>query len=258
MHRWLLAATMLLVVATWQARTPVVPMATNAAGQGVQCRVPIASAGPLSVAQGAVNLPPFRLEGGAQLTPRAALRVDAVVLGNRRYRFGREADYSPLDLALGWGPMADPAVHGQLGIRQSGRWYHFRWGADGPPIPAAEIISFSSNMHMIPSSPTVARRLLALNDGDRVAFGGWLVDLATPDGLAWRTSLSRTDSGDGACEIVYVCDVRVLPLSARGGRAQPGQEDAGQGDAHAHPLVRSRGSVEQQHVEHEGHQRLQQ
>jgi len=33
---------------------------------------------------------------------------------------------------------------------------------------------------------------------------GFLVDASRGDGWRWRTSMSRDDTGDGACELVYV------------------------------------------------------
>jgi len=36
------------------------------------------------------------------------------------------------------------------------------------------------------------------------AIRGYLVDVTGPRGFAWRTSLTRDDTGAGACEIVYV------------------------------------------------------
>ena len=67
-------------------------------------------------------------------------------------RFDREADYAPTDLALGWGRMTEDAVVARLDIRQSGRWYRYRWQGD-PPIPLAEIVRSSANMHMVPPTP---------------------------------------------------------------------------------------------------------
>ncbi|WP_051282547.1 hypothetical protein [Silanimonas lenta] len=164
---------------------------------------------------------PVQRDGGAlpapfpidqhRLTPRAAFAVQATVLGTERYRFDRGAALSPVDFALGWGRMADPAVHGPLAIRQSGRWYHYRWGPEGPPIPLPEIIRSSSNLHLIPADKAVERALLRIGAGQRVRLAGWLVDVDGEDGFVWRTSLSREDSGDGACEIVYVCEVATLP-----------------------------------------------
>jgi len=33
---------------------------------------------------------------------------------------------------------------------------------------------------------------------------GYLISIRGEDGWHWRSSLSRTDSGDGACEVVWV------------------------------------------------------
>ncbi|GAB3729982.1 hypothetical protein GCM10028794_04870 [Silanimonas algicola] len=195
----------------WQSRTPAVATARDVNGAPAACVVPRIGAAPTPVQLGAApTMPPFLL-GDHRTTPRAGFAVEATVLGVERYRLGREAAVSPLDLALGWGPMADPANYEALDISQSGRWYHYRWGPEGPPLPLETIIASSSNMHMIPANSAIAKRLDALDEGHRVRLTGWLVDIETPDGYRWSTSLRRDDSGDGACEIVYVCEVTVLP-----------------------------------------------
>lgn len=175
------------------------------------CALPRLPASDSPVQQDGGALPaPFPIDQH-RLTPRAAFAVQATVLGTERYRFDRGSTVSPVDFALGWGRMADPAVHGSLAIHQSGRWYHYRWGPEGPPIPLPEIIRSSSNMHLIPADEAVARTLLRIGAGQRVRLAGWLVDVEGEDGYVWRTSLSREDSGNGACEIVYVCEVATLP-----------------------------------------------
>ncbi len=194
------------IVVLWQTRAPTIGTALDAQGRPLMCRPPGMNAREQPVQNEGVQLAPFQLEQH-KITPRAAFAVEATVLGAERYRFGREAEISPLDLALGWGRMANPAVYDALDVSQSGRWYRYRWGAEGPPIPLEEIISSSSNMHMIPATPQVAEALLDIRPGERVALAGWLVDVDTAEGFRWRTSLRRDDSGDGACEIVYVCEV---------------------------------------------------
>ena len=119
---------------------------------------------------------------------------------------GREADLSPTDLALGWGPMREEAVVSRLDISQSNRWYHYRW-RDAPPIAVDQMVRSSANMHMIPANATVAKALGRVERGDRVRIDGWLVQADAPDGWRWRSSLSREDSGGGACEVVYVCSI---------------------------------------------------
>ncbi len=35
-------------------------------------------------------------------------------------------------------------------------------------------------------------------------MSGYLVDVRGPNGFRWNTSLSRNDTGDGACEIMWI------------------------------------------------------
>jgi hypothetical protein len=151
------------------------------------------------------GLRPFAM-GASKLVPLAGFSLGARVLSRRDYRHGREADWSPTDLALGWDGMARDEVLARLDIDQSGRWYHYRW-RDDPPLPPAEIVRSSANMHMIPASAEVARALARVRTGQRVRIDGWLVEVQADDGWRWRSSTSREDSGGGACELVYVCGI---------------------------------------------------
>ena len=151
-------------------------------------------------------MPSFRL-GQATVKPLAGFSLEARVLSREDYSLGTESDYSPTDLALGWGPMADPAVYRPLDISQSHRWYQYHWGRQGPPIPAGEILRHSANMHLIPADIEVARELAAVRANDTIRLQGWLVEIDRDDGWRWRSSTTRDDSGDGACELIYVCRV---------------------------------------------------
>jgi hypothetical protein len=141
--------------------------------------------------------------GEYQIKPVADFSVRARILGREDYRMGREADLSPIDLALGWKRMADPTVYKPLNITQGGRWYRYTW-SDQPPIPLQEIIESSSNMHMIPASPAVGRALEKAQEGRYIRLTGKLVNVQHASGWRWSSSLSRVDSGAGACELVYV------------------------------------------------------
>jgi len=51
-----------------------------------------------------------------------------------------------------------------------------------------------------------------VRQGELVHLDGFLVDASRPDGWRWRSSLRRDDTGDGACELVYVEDLEpVVP-----------------------------------------------
>lgn len=140
------------------------------------------------------------------MTPRAEFDLQARVLGRETYFLGTEADLSPIDLALGWARMSDQSVVDRISVRQSGRWYFTRYALP-PPIPESEIIRSSANMHMIPANRAIEKDLKRLRRGDVVRIKGFLVDIDHDSGWAWRTSMTREDTGQGACEIVYVEEV---------------------------------------------------
>ena len=107
------------------------------------------------------EIPVQSSEGGPALKrdryiiePVASYEVRARVLSIERYRMGREADLSPLDFALGWGPMSDAAVIERLSISQSGRWYHYRWEGS-PPMDPALMAKISANTHLVPADDLV-------------------------------------------------------------------------------------------------------
>jgi hypothetical protein len=57
---------------------------------------------------------------------------------------------------------------------------------------------------MIPATDAVKDRLLGVRAGQVVTLDGYLIHADGQDGWRWQSSLSRTDTGDGACEVVWV------------------------------------------------------
>jgi len=148
--------------------------------------------------------------GEYQIEALASFSLSARVLSKDRYWTGRESDLSPYDLALGWGRMSDSAVYGQLDIEQYGRWYHYQWDERGPPIPKAEIVRSSANMHLIPATAQIKDALGDVDRHDKVHLEGYLVEVRAPDGWKWRSSMSREDSGGHSCEVFAVTKVERL------------------------------------------------
>lgn len=210
---WLIVVLAACVVGWWfspiSPRTPYVPAA--AAGADARCVPPPrvdALAEPLQtpVPRG---MAPIRLSA-ATLTPVAGFSVDARVLSRLEYRIGRESDLSPVDLAVGWGPMRETRVLDQLEIDQGARFYTYRWRQPLVGVTPEDIANASANMHLIPADTAVARALSRLEPGTRVRLDGWLVNADAADGWHWRTSTTRADTGAGACELVYVCAVTAM------------------------------------------------
>jgi hypothetical protein len=160
--------------------------------------------------QGAIDgTPPPLRKNDIVITPLATFSITARVLSRADYRWDTSAAISPVDLALGWGRMSDTAVLNNVDISQSGRFYY--WRVQKFPIPEREIIESSANMHLVPADSTVAHDIDRAKEGDVVTFKGYLVEARWPDGGIWRSSLTRSDSGGGACEVVWVENFSIAP-----------------------------------------------
>lgn len=162
--------------------------------------------------QDAAELPAAFRHGEHTITPLARYGLSAVVLGRERYRVDPASGLAPVDLALGWGPMSAAHAVNALKITQSGRWYEYRWGAEGPPLDPEVIARHSANTHCLPATPELRQKLLRVRRHELVALSGYLVEVSGPDGHRWRSSLSRDDTGGGACEVVWITGLESAPI----------------------------------------------
>ena len=147
--------------------------------------------------------------GAFHLQPLAHFALQARVLHRKIYRYDRQAALAPVDLAVGWGPMSDQAVLDRLKISQSARFFWYEWQGQ-PPIPREQIVSHATNLHLIASSRELASRCKSLRAGELIYLRGLLVEAHGPGIGTWRSSLSRTDNGNGACELVWVEELEKL------------------------------------------------
>ena len=141
-----------------------------------------------------------------QIKPLASFAIDVRVLHRKIYRYDAGASLAPVDLAVGWGPMSDEAVLHKLDVSQASRFYYYEWQGQ-PPIPREEIVSHSTNLHLIPQNDAIASECKSLRTGELVHISGLLVEATGQEIGTLRSSLSRTDSGKGACEIVWVEEI---------------------------------------------------
>ncbi|MDI1308878.1 MAG: hypothetical protein PSV17_05530 [Methylotenera sp.] len=163
----------------------------------------IASAEPIQTSTGTADIQ-FK---GFTLTPLADYSIKARVLSTEDYSMGTEAELSPTDLALGWGPMSDEAVLNKIKITQGNRFFY--WHVDEFPIPQREIEIHAANTHIIPANDSIKRQLSKIRPGQVVSIKGQLIEAKRADGWHWRSSLTREDTGAGACEVVYVTELSV-------------------------------------------------
>lgn len=145
----------------------------------------------------------------ATLTPRAGISATVRVLSHQRYRWDRMSRVIPTDLAVGWGRMSDSAVLDQIELSQSARFLSWHTRAE-PPLPWSYIATHAANWHIIPADQVVMRTLRRIRTGDIVVVEGELVDVDKPGEWYTRTSMTREDTGAGACEVVLVRKLEIL------------------------------------------------
>src|SRR3990172_1073649 len=144
-----------------------------------------------------------------RLQPRATYKITGYAAETSRKLLDEWDFVVPLDVALVWGPIADPAVLSHLKFHLSKRYVSYWYDAGTPSFAVGKLPSHIANNHLIPATEDVADSLARIAIGDLVMLRGKLVDVDIQDAdgrqvFRARTSLSREDVGSGACEIIWV------------------------------------------------------
>ena len=145
------------------------------------------------------------------INPMAKYSISARILAKKRYVRGWESEVSPWDIVFGWGDAANLLYTKNLDIRQTVRWYSYKISTDIPMEPQY-IVSHTSNNHIVPANDNIRKAILFLKEFDIVHLEGYLVNITGKRGnkyVSWISSLSREDTGNGACEIFYVEKVKI-------------------------------------------------
>jgi len=152
--------------------------------------------------------------GSVKIIPVAAYRIAGEVMSKRKYTQGWGAEIAPFDLALVWGMLTYPHVRKQLSIKHDNtRMAWFRMKGDEPPVDHDYAMSHGANNHLIPANENIRMALDSqVKVHDRIALEGYLVNVEgrnQEQKIAMKTSLTRTDTDRGACEIIYVTRLQV-------------------------------------------------
>jgi hypothetical protein len=143
-----------------------------------------------------------------KITPLADFHLKARILSFEWYHMDKESDLAPVDLALGWEEMSDQSNLDKIDISQSNRWYH--WSTEHFPIPRRTIETESANMHIIPADEQIEETLDKVVKGNIIELTGYLVFIEGREGWKWKSSLTRNDTGGGACEVIWVNDFKII------------------------------------------------
>ena len=130
---------------------------------------------------------------------------DFRILGSKMYSDDAQAKFSPIDYAVSWGLFAEPEIARTISVNQYDRFLN--WKMAKVPVPQKQAMMMVSNMHIIPANPKIAKQITQVKRGDLVRLQGDLVEVKDKD-LVWTSSLTPTDTGDGACEVFRVSSIQ--------------------------------------------------
>jgi hypothetical protein len=145
---------------------------------------------------------------GYTISSKANFSLRGRIILTDSYWWTAGADISPVDLSIGWGLMSDTSILEQI---EFGRCYRcLTWRFDGNKVDFKEVNSHTSNIHTIPANDLISSKLKNLEKDDLVYLKGFLVNVNHANGFTWKSSLTRTDVGNGACELMWIDEVDVL------------------------------------------------
>lgn len=164
------------------------------------------------------------------IKPVAEYELSGMVVGMRLYSpadfSSTKSNYyfatlSPIDLCVIWGKDDEPHMNGdlpyiQLTYKLIDRKCSSSYKSEQVFFPKF-LNSHLSNNHIISANDNISNEIKTIKNKEKVLLKGFLVDV---DGtiifsenekvkIPWKTSLLRTDEGDGACEIFYVTNVTI-------------------------------------------------
>jgi hypothetical protein len=67
-------------------------------------------------------------------------------------------------------------------------------------------------MHLVPADKAVELEIDRARTGDIIEITGKLVEIRADDGWYWKSSMTREDTGNHACEVVWVERFEVVEL----------------------------------------------
>lgn len=143
------------------------------------------------------------------ITPVKRYRISARILRRENYYFSETHEILPIDLVLGWNIMSDLKTikDNNIDISQSNRFYYWK-------IPSFEKIKRemieinSANVHIGAINKEIKNELESLDKNDLIYFEGYLVNVVNnKNGYRFVSSLTRKDTGAGACEVFLITKV---------------------------------------------------
>jgi hypothetical protein len=156
-----------------------------------------------------------------RIQPRYAYDISALVVSLHHsdtwwdYAHKEWGDHINLmDLCVIWGGNARTGAYKRVSFSNNEWECHWSWSHSEPGREFNN--TEASNNHMVTDDPAVAKVLRKIRIGDQIRVKGYLVDYSIAGrGGSRVSSATRTDSGNGACEVLYVESVEMLGSAGR-------------------------------------------
>lgn len=169
--------------------------------------------------QSSVELPPFSAEYNEEtfkILPKYDYEIYGLVVSYRLHdaTFGNmlhalSKDHLNLaDYCVVWGVSADPELLQDFEFKNGQFTCNFSTGSR-KAWDAFDQFQLSNN-HLLAIDEQIRDTISDIKIGDQIKVKGWLSHYIGPTGFERGSSTVRTDTGNGACETIFVNDIEIL------------------------------------------------
>ena len=143
------------------------------------------------------------------LKPVASYKISGIVLATNTRFYDKESEISPIDIGIGWGKIADPALDKLIKYKSSNRFLHWHYDKNFP-YSFKYLNSHASHSHIIPADENIFNAIKGAKKNEKITLEGYLVNVKgylnknNQHVYSWKSSITRHDTGWGACEVFYV------------------------------------------------------
>ncbi|HAH50759.1 MAG TPA: hypothetical protein DCL80_05610 [Balneola sp.] len=126
------------------------------------------------------------------------------VLEKDRYFFDTMSEFSSYDILVGWGQVSDQKNLDYINFDLKDR--SFSYNKIRLPLKSDLISSQTLLWHVVPSTDEIRKILFGLRKGHLINVTGYIVDVATRDGLQWKSasSISQESKSSNKHDILWI------------------------------------------------------
>jgi len=164
---------------------------------------------------------PFKIERGCityEITPLYNYELYGLVVSSHKskswldYYHKAWGDFINLkDVCVIWGQNIESGVYREMKFKNGSFtcYMDFKRGVDRNEVYQEFKNDALSNNHLLSDNDALNKEIMKAGDGDQVYLKGYLVKYAHDD-FSRGSSTTRADSGNGACETIYLTDFEIV------------------------------------------------